>query len=482
MKSASFANFQVGMVDDPSIEDKGGFEFASGMDIFSEPGVMKACYAMSEIGYVDSTAQPTGLPLWMVEGTDGSGNFLAYIAAGSKIIISTNSSSFSLLLTNTKGTNKGLGIWNGYIVYAADGFIGRMQVGGGLGTNNDSYHAIASPVNTDYYPIITQGGTLKIASGRYVSSADESFAFSDQALKLPLGYYIQSMAEHFSQVYIGTKNQSADGTALVSGARAFSWDGTVLSSGSALPGASYPMTLRGLPALFSDSRTLFGFPDRKGDIKYFDGAGFVDHRKLYYIPNNGGDLIVAPGAVASYFDTVLFAGNTNIVPGVFQMKGRSVCQSFVPAGATPGVDSSINIGFVKIAFDGVVFIGYYKSSDNSYHIEKSGTNRQNNAVVRTVWHRMGTDKIKRWGGVKLNLKSMPANTSVKVEYRTDRKAAFTDPGISITSSNQNKAAIFAAQPRAREIQYRFTYTTNGTNTPEMLSYDPLFQVLNTVRV
>jgi hypothetical protein len=95
---------------------------------------------------------------------------------------------------------------------------------------------------------------------------------------------------------------------------------------------------------------------------------------------------------------------------------------------------------------------------------------------------MGTDKLKRWGGVKLNLKALPASTSVKVEYRTDRKASFTDPSITITSSNQDKPAIFAAQPRTREIQYRFTYTINTTSTPEMLSYDPLFEVLNTVRV
>ena len=39
------------MVDDPSVEDGGGFEFASGMDMFSEPEVMKASLALEEVSY-----------------------------------------------------------------------------------------------------------------------------------------------------------------------------------------------------------------------------------------------------------------------------------------------------------------------------------------------------------------------------------------------------------------------------------------------
>jgi hypothetical protein len=476
MKSLTYGNFQVGIVDNPSIEDKGGFEFASGMDIFSEPGVLKASYAMSEVAYTTGAA-PTAVPLWMIDA-DSGGNTYAYIAAGSKILYSTNSSAFSVLLTNSKGVNKGLGIWNNYVMYAADGYVGRMQIAAGLETNVDDYHTYGSPVTSDYYPIINQGGTLKIGAGRFVTSVDEVLSFFDEALKLPVNYYILSLVEHFNNVFAGTKSQSGAGTALISGASAFSWDGIVLSTGSALPGTSYPINMRGLPALFSDGKYLYAFPDRRGDILIFDGAKFVPFRKLVYIANKG-DLVVNPGAVTPYLDTVLFAGNTNIVPGVFQMRGNAICQAFVPAGATPGVDSSINIGFVRTAFDGTVYIGYAKSSDSSYHIEKAGSNRQNNAVVRTLWHRGGTDKKKRWGGVKLNLKPLAANTAVKVEYRTERDAAFTDPGISITSANQDKPAIFSAQPRSREIQYRFTYTTSTTNTPELLSYDPLYEVLKT---
>jgi hypothetical protein len=50
------------MIDDPSIEDKGGFEFASGMDIFSEPGVMKAAPAMESLNLGAGQDSPRSRP------------------------------------------------------------------------------------------------------------------------------------------------------------------------------------------------------------------------------------------------------------------------------------------------------------------------------------------------------------------------------------------------------------------------------------
>jgi hypothetical protein len=67
MKQLSYGNFQVGMVPNPSIEDKGGFEFASGMDIFSEPGVMKAHWAVATDIVYGTGATPAAAITHMVE-------------------------------------------------------------------------------------------------------------------------------------------------------------------------------------------------------------------------------------------------------------------------------------------------------------------------------------------------------------------------------------------------------------------------------
>lgn len=474
MKSLTFGNFQVGQVDNPSVEDKGGFEFASGMDIFSEPGVMKASFAFSEVSY-GASATPTANPNWYVETADGT-YVRSYITAGDKLLESTDGSTFNLFLTNANGGNLGLEIWNGYIMYAAATKLGRCPVGT-AGSKNDNWQTIDS--DTSYHPMMKQGGTLKIGAGRYIASVDESFNLTAQAMKLENNSMIRCLAEHLTNLYIGRALGAVGGFALDSSV--FSWRGTVLSSGAALPDVPYPMSLRAMNALLQDGRFLYAFPDSQGDILVFDGAGFPIYRKLYHLKTANAVLTMRPGAVSQYIDnTILFGGSVDQMPGVYQMKGNAICQAFVPAQATPGDSTVIDIGMIKQGRSGSLFIGYSKASNSSYHIEKLSSNRQNNAMVKTLWHRGKTDKYKRWGGVKLNLKPIPSGCSVKVEYRTDRNASFTDPGITINSTNQDKPAIFAAQPRSREIQYRFTFTTSTTNTPELLSYDPLYEPLNTV--
>lgn len=163
------------------------------------------------------------------------------------------------------------------------------------------------------------------------------------------------------------------------------------------------------------------------------------------------------------------------------MKGANISQAYVPAQTTPGAGASINIGFVKSTFNGTVYIGYYHGGSGTYHIEKTSSNLQTGAYVRTNWHRIATDKFKRWQGVKLNLKTLASGCSVAISYRTDKNDSFTDSGYTLTSANQNKPVIFASQPRSREIQFKFTYTTSTSTTPELLSYDPIFQVLKTLR-
>ena len=476
MSSISVKNFQVGIVDDPTVEDQGGFEFASGMDIFSEPGVMKASYAMTEASYFPG-ASPTAMPI-----TGFLNNTDFFVAMGGKILVASGTPTFDVFITNSQGTIRGMGLWNGYLFYASALYLGRVGRTVPVSGQNDTFIDFTANqfVNTNV-PMVTQGGSLKIGSGRYIHSIDEAFNPSFQALKLQSDLNILTLVNHFNNLYAGT---SALGAGIVSSV--YAWDGTILSTGSALPNAAYEMTQRGMNALFSDSRTLYGFPDSKADILGFDGAGFSPFRKIYTISNRG-QLAVNPSAVEQYDNTVLFAGSSNIAPGIYQMSKGAICQGFVPAGYTPGVDASINISFIKRGLSlgttgqTILYIGYYRASDNSYHIEVTTMNRQNNAILRTLWHKAGTDRLKRWQGIKLNLRPLPSGCSVAVSYRMNKEDAFTDSGYTITSANQDKPVIFSVQPRSVQIQYKLTYTTSTTYTPELLSYDPIFEVLKTNR-
>jgi hypothetical protein len=475
MKTASFGSFQVGIVDDPSIEDKGGFDFASGMDIFSEPGVLKACGKMVPVSF-GTGAAPAVIPTWMVDTTDAT-QTVGYIIAGDKILESTNGATWNLFLTNANGANLGLGIYAGRVWYAAASKLGYAPVGA-AGSKNDNFATIDT--DAEYHPMILQSGTLKLGAGRYITSVDEAFAVTNQALKLVSGYRIKSLAEYLTRLFMGTKFGAMPEAITYSDASVFDWRGKVLSSGSALPETPYPLKMLGMNALLSDGGRLFGFPGNEGDVHLFTGSVFEPFRKLSRQRIESA-LVVNPGAVGQYEGTMLFAGQMTKNPGVFQMKDGAICGAFVPSAIIPGASDVLQIGFVKTSFFKQVLIGYWRVNAGTFHIEKSSTDLQNSAFVRTLWHRFKTDRLKRHIGVKLNLKPMAANTSVAVAYRTTRAGSFTDSGYTITSANQDKPVILAAQPRSREIQYRFTYTTDNANGPELLSYDPLYEVLTTNR-
>src|SRR5690242_7544998 len=181
MQSQSFGDFQVGQVNNPSAETGGGFEFASGMDIFSEPGVLKANFAMTGI----SGLSPSDYSLWMKTTTYG-GTLRGYLTHNDKIYESTDGINWSLFLTDANGQILGLEIWNGYIMYATSTKLGRCPVGNSAG-KDDNWQTITTGT---YHPMVIQGGTLKIACGRYVASVDESFAFTAQAMKVPADYVI----------------------------------------------------------------------------------------------------------------------------------------------------------------------------------------------------------------------------------------------------------------------------------------------------
>src|ERR1044072_2353603 len=169
MNSATFKNFQVGMVDDPSLEDEGGFEFASGMDIFSELGVLKACQAMQVISLSE-----TSLPRFMATDNNASDS---YLAIGDKIYRSTDGETWSSFLTDSQGTISGLGMFNGYVWYVSGTKLGRCPVNDAP-SKNDTFATIGSSL---IHPMVKQGGTLNIGAGRNVGSGDVSSTVTAQA-------------------------------------------------------------------------------------------------------------------------------------------------------------------------------------------------------------------------------------------------------------------------------------------------------------
>lgn len=460
------------MLDDPSIEDKGGFEFASGMSIFEEPGVLKANFSMSACtGLPTITSMPRGFATTPISGT-----LTGFLTVDDKIYSSTDGIAWSAFLTNSFGTIDNIAIYNGYIFYTSGVHVGRCPVNNAA-AKTDNWNLVS---NALWHPMVTQGGTLKIGHGRYIASCDESFTYTAQAMKVPADYAILTLKNSQNQIFGGTTLGTGYGTITTEDAMTFMWDGIVMSSGTALPNAVYPLSKRGMNLLLNSSEGLFGFPDKVAEIFRFNGANFVPYRQPATV-SNATDLLPTGATGCEHLGSILYAGDMTDLSGVFEMKGGAICQSFVPSTINPTSATAVQFGLVGSGFDGKVFITYY--AGGSYHVEYLTANRQNNAIMRTPYHRMKTDRMKRWRGIKVNAKPIPAGCFVQVAYRTSRDFSFADSGYVLSAANQDKPVLLPQAPRSREIQWRFTLTNTAapTHTAELLPYDVLFDPINSLR-
>jgi hypothetical protein len=461
------------------------------MDVFAEPGVMKASRAMVNVNLLGGISLSVPITC-MVEVIDGSGLPRLYVAHGSDIWESTNGVDFSLFLTNSKGQILSLAAWNGYIFYPSDADIGRVPVGNAASKDDDFFAAADGVVDdNNYHPMVVQGGTLKIGNGRYVASVDESFAFTAQALKLPIGYTVKTMEVFNDYLFVGANEGQASAGISSSKATVFEWRGILPATGSALPDAIYTLNTQGIHALVSNGTDLYAFPGNTGAAWVFTGAGFV--KLLDVFPDQtalrpGISIIeIFPNSVAPFEGSLLYSGQFNNQHGVYQIKDGRFTQALVPSFVTPGELSS-NVrqtAFLRSAFLDNIYLSTWKANTfpaaSEYFFQSMSTNRQNNAMMRTLWHRIGTDRFKRFGGIRLNLKPMPANTAVSIAYRTGRTDSFTNAPHTVTAANQNKPVLFPVRPKGKEIQFRLTFTTSGSTTPELTSYDVLFDALNSTR-
>lgn len=478
MKSASFANFQVGMVDDPSVEDQGGFEFAAGMDIFSEKGVIKPGFKLEEVP-LDTGVTLDALPTHMVRNKNEAGAN-SYFAVGDKILKQPTGNAIEDFATNALGTIDGLGAWVNDIVYTKGNNLGRINIGG---SGQDDSFATLSSESSRAHPIIDQAGTLKIGNRQYVDSLDESFTLRTQALKLPRYAEAVSLADYQNDVFVGGSMQyNASMNIATNEATVYRWNGIPFSTGSALPTSVYRSEKFIARAQVSANRTLWALPAEDYAIYYFDGAGFALFKR--FSTDFLDTLRPNHESVCEYKEGFLFTGDSTRAPGVFHFQEGALCQSFIFPDT---ISSDVEAGFVKLGYNNKVYVGIKDNDDDSCYILRETVYRQNQAYMATLWHRIGTDQNKRWRGVKLNLKPLPDNCGVRIYYRTQRNASFTDSGIvvGLGQYNQDRPLIFSAQPRSREIQFKFVFTTpvlevpgNVDVCPELLSYDVLFDRIN----
>jgi hypothetical protein len=139
-----------------------------------------------------------------------------------------NGTTWTLFLTHANGVNLDLAIYGDRVWIAAPAFLGYAPVDN-AGLADDSFAALTSDL--EYHPMILHGGALKVGNGRHMGSLDESFAFTGDAMKLPVGYRIKAVVDYFGQLLMGIRFGAKGGDVATLDASVFSWRGAALSTG-----------------------------------------------------------------------------------------------------------------------------------------------------------------------------------------------------------------------------------------------------------
>lgn len=142
-----------------------------GMDIHSDPGLMKVSQALTK----ESGATVTEFCKNVVECSDG--NSYWFSADSGKIWKRTSAGSWSLIHTNSEGACLGAFEQNGFIYYGTENYLGRWLVGLAWSVAVDDWKEFDDAAKDPAFkPMLEKNLVLYIGDSNFISQVDESEA------------------------------------------------------------------------------------------------------------------------------------------------------------------------------------------------------------------------------------------------------------------------------------------------------------------
>ena len=341
-------NFSGGLSDSLNIGVKGSFYEGAGLDIHSEPGVLKVNQALTK----ESATTVVGLVKTVVQGSDGK----TYLGDDDgNIYIRTSTGSYSSAYRDASGdATLGIDEYDGYFYWATETELHRMAIAGNWTTDVDSgasWPATFTNGDDAYHPMLQVENTFFIGDGRAIASVDDTGTFTANGTpdvtfgSLPHGYRARCFHQYDIDLLIG-----AGVTSTTNKARVFRWDtvsSTYLSTDD--------INEVGVNAFIPIGNSVFAQCGKFGNFYFYDGKNLVEPpaKKLRGTYSPSKYMEVYPEAVTNLKGLPLFGvsnGSGNpCLQGVYSL-GRydknyplALNLEYV---VSPNVTSNIEIGVI----------------------------------------------------------------------------------------------------------------------------------------
>lgn len=315
--------------------------------------------------------------------------------------------------------------------------------------------------------IVPKSDLMCIGNKRYVANLSAAEVWNNQALDLFYGWEIQCLTLIKPNLLIGAKNNKK--------AELFTWD---LESASYDPVEGWEE--RDINAFLKAIGTTYLFTPT---LLYWFNQGLVDRAKE--LPSE-----IKPGAIDIWKGKVLFGGDKGVYSYHKKNKNYPLALNIEYLIST-GVSSDIEIGAI-LGKGEKFYVGWFDDSQEAglkYGIDGIDVDNKANAVYEGLSFDAGqpfSEKIFRF--IKLLLKPLPADCSIKVKYKMNEEddwvkayqvveKEIVDEGEAFVTENGTKV-VFVIEGLGEIYEVRVELYSSGNTTPEVITINSYFEGSN----
>jgi len=408
---------------------KGSWYELVGVDIHSEPGIIKLSQALKK----DSGDTVTELVKNIVVNPN-TGDAYFFSSESGKIWKRTSDGTWSLAHTNTNGACLGAGYHpNGYILFATASKLGKYD----FTTWTDSYADFAN-ADTSFHPMAFCTLSVFIGDGNQLAAVDNTNSFSDNVLDIRTHLRISALAEFQDDLIIGNYVSGYHNSSSV-----IRWNGYDDSWNYSDP-IGEPVNC----FIQTDNR-LFFQAGNNGAIYYYNGY----QSQLY------GYLRSETSITASeqFFNRGLIGGTQ----GVWSLASfdKDYPQVF-SVEYSPSIGQGATIGAIK-SYGSNIFVAWKK--DSTAGVDVIDTANKSEGYFTTM-------EIKTQSVIKeisVDYDDLPTGTSITF-YTKVNNGDWTEE-TSVVDSTKRQVKIARKLTNVRTLQVKTVLNSSGNSTPKITS-------------
>jgi len=443
---------------------RGAFKFGYGLDIHGRDDVLQCGQAL-----VKESGTITDLINFIISCTNG----YVYGFGNSGNIYERAGTTWTLRYADANGAIIGADEWNGYLYWACDTEISRIQVSAippGTWTTEVEHNwkttLTSLPSNLAWHTMLKACGDLMICNGQYLAMIDYATpaVFTPEALDLIPGNIAKCLDEDGDYIRIGSVRLDSNEQGHL-----WSWEPSALNwiQKKKLP-------TKGVNALIT-TEVMLAQCGIDGEVYFSD---MTSKLPVFSFPDGG---FAIPGGVCEKKGLAMFgiSGNSSAKCGVYSY-GRQKKNSFFVLNLdyvpSPGVLTGIVIGAIQVV-NGVLLVAWQNGLN--YGVDAVSTTTKANGVYESLeWDGDKPYAKKTFLQTKIIMDVLPASCSIVLKYKINRAAAWTTAktvdGNSSFATAGGKTAIFNINAAGETIELRVELTSSANNTPVIRSINTFF--------